>query len=297
MAETVHACAWLCALGALLLAAVDARAAVPSGSVYDVDVGSDGAATLSMIAAAVLMELEKPEWSGTSPCPGREASGHCDASLVNPLDRLVIGNRSELSSMLSNVLLNLMIAAPLAVSAGDALISHPSYPGRRTLEDSLVGLESMAAAAVATEIIKIGVRRPRPFTYDEAVARDVRFDGDARLSFPSGHSSITFASATAMTVTAFERHSVSPEALIVASATYAAAALTAYLRTASGKHFYTDVLAGAAIGIASGVLVTHFHLRDVASGATASALSGEAKTSDSRHDVSRPMLMTLQGAW
>ena len=46
-------------------------------------------------------------------------------------------------------------------------------------------------------------------------------------------------------------------------AVYSSAALitgiTGYARTAGGKHFYSDIIAGAALGVTMGILVPYLH--------------------------------------
>jgi len=84
------------------------------------------------------------------------------------------------------------------------------------------------------EGIKYSVRRERP-------------DGSNRLSFPSGHAAITFASATVL-----ERHlGWRQSALAYSIATYVAAS-----RLHDNVHYLSDVAFGAAIGAIAGRTVT-----------------------------------------
>jgi membrane-associated phospholipid phosphatase len=300
---------------ALGSASAEASPSGERGAVYDVDVAVDLAATLSMALVSSLLDHTKHEWNGVSPCQGRghapsaedlaaieslpENGGACDASDVEDLDRSIIGNDSDAARRLSDLLLLAMLAAPLAYAGGEAAFSDVEGRGRRFGEDVLVAYEAMAATNVLTNVIKLAVQRPRPFTYDPKEPMNVRFDGDARLSFLSGHASLTFAAATAIAFTGFRRHD-GLEPWIAATSAYALAGFAAYLRTAAGKHFVTDVLAGAALGVVTGLVIAHIHLRDTpndSSSARASGLSGEASRPDSRHDGARPWLLTLQGAF
>ena len=54
------------------------------------------------------------------------------------------------------------------------------------------------------------------------------------------------------------------------------AAATAYLRVAAGKHFYTDVLTGAIVGSAIGLLIPYLHRRIAPSPAVVASLFGGA---------------------
>lgn len=72
-----------------------------------------------------------------------------------------------------------------------------------------------------------------------------RPDGSAYTSFPSGHTAEAFASAEFMRM---EYKDVSPWYGI---AGYAMAATTGYLRMYNNKHWFSDVVAGAGVGIVS----------------------------------------------
>ncbi len=85
--------------------------------------------------------------------------------------------------------------------------------------------------------MKYGVRRTRP-------------DGSNAASFPSGHSSGTFASATVL-----HRH-YGWKAGVPA---YAVATWVAASRLNENKHFLSDVAFGAAVGILGGRTVTFGH--------------------------------------
>ncbi|WP_282043302.1 phosphatase PAP2 family protein [Winogradskyella flava] len=71
-------------------------------------------------------------------------------------------------------------------------------------------------------------------------------------AFPSGHTSAAFASATVLYE---EFKDTSP---LLAYSGYIFASSTAYLRMANNAHWFSDVLAGAALGIAITKLVYHF---------------------------------------
>jgi membrane-associated phospholipid phosphatase len=91
---------------------------------------------------------------------------------------------------------------------------------------------------VLTQGLKFAVRRHRP-------------DG-GRYSFPSGHSSGTFAAATVL-----QRH-LGWKAGLPA---YGLAAYVAGSRLQENKHYMSDVIFGAAIGVVSGHAVTVGHGR------------------------------------
>jgi membrane-associated phospholipid phosphatase len=89
-------------------------------------------------------------------------------------------------------------------------------------------------------VVKVIVRRPRP------VLEGLPPLGGApsSLSFPSAHATASFACATAMT-------RIAPEAAVLFVLAAAIAACRPYL----GMHYPSDVLAGAVLGTALGLIV------------------------------------------
>jgi len=81
----------------------------------------------------------------------------------------------------------------------------------------------------------------------KSVVHEQRPDHSDNNSFPSGHSTLAFASAT----TLYRRYGWE-----VGVPAYAAATLTAYARVDARKHHWYDVVAGAAIGAGSGWFFT-----------------------------------------
>jgi membrane-associated phospholipid phosphatase len=80
------------------------------------------------------------------------------------------------------------------------------------------------------------------------------------MSFYSGHSSTSFAAATALTIEAYEFHWLSDGTRwVVPALAYSAAASVGYLRIASDNHWASDVAVGAAMG--TGVTWLVYELR------------------------------------
>jgi hypothetical protein len=100
-----------------------------------------------------------------------------------------------------------------------------------------LGLDLLRAQIVTQTLtygLKYSTRRDRP-------------DGTGGYSFPSGHASTTFATATVL-----ERHLGWKYAV----PTYAIASYVAASRLYENRHFLSDVVFGAAVGLASGRTVT-----------------------------------------
>lgn len=107
---------------------------------------------------------------------------------------------------------------------------------RRQAISMTAGMGATLAVAV---ILKQTVQRPRP--YDEYPQLIQAKTTENSYSFPSGHSALSFSSATALTL-AYPKW-------YVAIPAYAWAGTVAYSRMRLGVHYPTDVLTGAAIGI------------------------------------------------
>lgn len=95
-------------------------------------------------------------------------------------------------------------------------------------------VEAQLVTQTVVQALKVSVQRPRP-------------DGSNRLSFPSGHTASTFATASVL-----QRH-YGWKAGVPA---YAFAAYVGAARMAADKHHLTDVLVGAGIGVVAGRAVT-----------------------------------------
>lgn len=96
-----------------------------------------------------------------------------------------------------------------------------------------------------TSGLKYAINRPRP--YEQYPNDIVKRTDVGKFSFPSGHTSTAFATATALTL--------STKKWYVAIPSYAYACAVGYSRMRLGVHFPSDVLGGMVIGIGSSLLV------------------------------------------
>ncbi len=122
----------------------------------------------------------------------------------------------------------------LGVAAGTYLVSY-AVTGREGAAARL-GAE-LVRAQLVTQALTIGIK---------AAARRDRPDGRGRLSFPSGHSSTTFATATVL---------ASHFGWRVATPSYLVATYVASSRLHDNRHNASGAVFGAALGIAVGQTV------------------------------------------
>ena len=127
------------------------------------------------------------------------------------------------------------IAAPIGVlTAG--LIKHD----KQLQKDAVYMVGGFIVSAVVTQAMKKIIKRDRPFlTYDFIVKRDA----GGGYSFPSGHTSAAFCTATSLSL-------LFPKWYVIAPA-YLYASTVGYSRMYLGVHYPTDVLAGAIVGAGS----------------------------------------------
>lgn len=115
--------------------------------------------------------------------------------------------------------------------AGLYLANWCGLPARHSFRDrTMIALTATILAAGSTYVLKHTIRSARP-------------DNSDRHGFPSGHTAIAFMGAELL-----RREYASPW---VGVAGYAVATTTAVLRVTHRKHYWTDVAAGAGLGILS----------------------------------------------
>lgn len=111
------------------------------------------------------------------------------------------------------------------------------------MERDWEGLREGALSAAVTAGVTIGLKY---------IVKEQRPDFSNRHSFPSGHSAVTFASATYIGRRYGWKWSIPA---------YALSAYTVWGRVYGRKHHWWDVAAGAAIGAASSMIFTHPYMR------------------------------------
>lgn len=123
--------------------------------------------------------------------------------------------------------------APLATQLA---LSLGGVQGRSKNRWQVLVTDAMAAAMMATVVngMKYGINRTRP--------------NGGRGSFPSGHTATAFMGATLLA------HEYGHKSIWIPIAGYSVATATGVLRILNNKHYASDVLVGAAIGIVSAEL-------------------------------------------
>ena len=140
---------------------------------------------------------------------------------------------------ISNSMAPVSVAMPLTLFAVGAADHDPELR-RKSYE---AGATFLLSAGLTTGL-KVVVRRPRPFvTYPDRITKKGKAGS---LSFPSGHTSSAFATATSLSLAFPKWYVIAPS--------FAYAGAVAYSRMYLGVHYPSDVLGGILIGVGSSLL-------------------------------------------
>jgi PAP2 superfamily protein len=135
---------------------------------------------------------------------------------------------------------NSVYFVPLSIAAAQmtyGLIAND----KRSRDNSLQTLLSVGIGVVASQAMKNAFNRTRPqYKYSSEIFSLSRAN---TKSFPSGHTTMAFATATTLTLEYKKWY--------IAVPAYAWATGVAYSRMYEGKHYPSDVLAGAVLGVGS----------------------------------------------
>lgn len=186
--------------------------------------------------------------------------GELDRGDLSPLDRWNAGTWNPRADAASDL---------LAWGIGGGMIwvdtwhlARGEASRRPLLEDALI----LAQAYAWNSAINLNVRaarvHPRPFVYGTAAPESERSEGQAAGGFYSGHASAAFLGAVYLASVYPLRHPEFGHAGWLWTGSLTAAAGAAALRVAAGKHFPSDVIAGAAMGSLIGLGFVQLHRED-----------------------------------
>jgi membrane-associated phospholipid phosphatase len=188
-----------------------------------------------------------------------DPSCSCRRDRVSGLDSFALDRHSSFAKTASDILVTSLAIAPLGLDALDVYRSEASWRG--FAGDVAVMSEALVVSGALNGVLKLSVRRPRPLLYDAPPGSPARADPDNYISFYSAHTSTSFAVTLAYATTFALRHPDSPARFWFYGGAVVLSGTVGLLRVLAGKHFPTDVLAGAAVGTAVGMVIPRLHLR------------------------------------
>ncbi|MEY2962881.1 MAG: hypothetical protein RL754_142 [Bacteroidota bacterium] len=238
-------------LGFLLLSALTAHA--QNSFPYAFTKASWNATFVGIAAQSAAFAIPDPVLS-------HESIDNLNATQVNWFDRAATRNYSLSYAKRSDQTLNILMVAPATTSA--ALLRTHSF--NNTLTYAGMYLETFVITNGTKDLIKDLFGRTRPVFYNSNLSLSDRYDladmGDGRTSFYSGHTAVAFSSAVFLASTHDELYDAPMRSAALWTVSLGLAGYTAYARYEAGKHFPTDILAGAIIGSALGYGIPKLHM-------------------------------------
>ena len=220
--------------GGAVLLSVSAPLAAPSASTITTPTGGTTGQIISIGAAGAISGVGL--WYGRS--IGPVSCAPCDPAGVPGFDRgLIRPVQGQWKTATDVALLGMVGGTWIDLGRRDQ-----GAAGFRA------SLEAVAWSAAVTQLLKVTVRRIRPYMYAEG-SEQYAENPDSRQSFPSGHTSAAFALATSYFLTMDGLYDQQPYWI------FGAAAFVGVGRVLAGKHWITDVLGGAVIGTATALIV------------------------------------------
>ncbi|WP_020614740.1 phosphatase PAP2 family protein [Sediminispirochaeta bajacaliforniensis] len=173
-----------------------------------------------------------------------------DSSQVNGFDQLLMNSYSSAIDKLGTYFGIVSILTPTILLVA---------PMDQWLTIGTMYAETITLAYGFKELGKICINKARPYMYFEGFPKDAVNDHDWNKSFPSGHTTMSFAGASFTSLVFSKYFPNSKWKIPVIASSYVIAFSTAACRVASGDHFLTDVIAGAIAGTACGFFVPWIH--------------------------------------
>ena len=133
-------------------------------------------------------------------------------------------------------------------------------PGRDNFDRmALIVFQGAMINSGLINLTKVLVRRPRPYTYNADAPLDTKLRKSSRYSFFSGHSATTAYFALTAAKLYNDLYPMSDARPYVWLGAALLPAAVSYGRMRAGRHFFTDVLVGTAIGTIVALTVPSLH--------------------------------------
>ncbi len=156
-----------------------------------------------------------------------------DIEILKPINARETNFKDNYLEFCASSVTAVSIAAPVGILAA-GLIKHD----KKLQKDALYMGGAYIVSAAITQSLKKIVDRKRPFEdYSFIIKRD---DESGGMSFPSGHTTAAFVTATSLSLRYRKWYVIAPA--------YVWATSVAWARMYQGVHYPSDVLAGAVIG-------------------------------------------------
>lgn len=173
-----------------------------------------------------------------------------DKTKLNPLDQAFAHPFNNSTDLLADVIM---------YGLGISPIMYLTAPQEDWLCIATMYGETLAITRGLKDVFKYSNKRARPYMYFENPPQKEIDANDWDLSFPSGHTACTFATAAFSAYMANVYFDNPYLKWSVIGGSFALAITDGVLRIYGGCHFPTDVLTGALIGTATGLFIPWLH--------------------------------------
>jgi membrane-associated phospholipid phosphatase len=163
-------------------------------------------------------------------------SQNADINILKPINRNETAFKNKYLELNASSVTALSIAAPAGMAIAGFILHD-----KKLKHDALFTGAAFIASSIVTRTTKVIAGRRRPFEkYSFIVKRD---DEAGSMSFPSGHTSAAFCTATSLALRYRKWYVIAPAYIFAASVGWA--------RMYQGVHYPSDVVAGALVGATS----------------------------------------------
>ncbi|MEP7237944.1 MAG: phosphatase PAP2 family protein [Ferruginibacter sp.] len=161
---------------------------------------------------------------------------NADINLLKSINKNETTFKNKYLELNASSVTALNIAAPAGMAIAGFILHD-----KKLKQDALFTGAAFIASSIVTRAAKAIVNRQRPFEkYSFIIKRDDEAGG---MSFPSGHTSAAFCTATSLSLRYRKWYVIAPSYIFAASVGWA--------RMYQGVHYPSDVLAGALVGACS----------------------------------------------
>jgi membrane-associated phospholipid phosphatase len=188
-------------------------------------------------------------------------------SQVNAFDRAAAYEWSPESACASDWMVAAIYAAPGALLAG-------ARPRGDVWCLALMYGETMIITFGIAGTVKGALDRPRPYVYNPDVPLEKKTTREAMRSFYSQHTASAFAAAVFTGTVYADYYPDSASRYAVWTAALSAASAAGYLRFRAGRHYPSDIIAGACMGSLAGWLIPALHRGGAPGGVALVPLAG-----------------------
>lgn len=188
----------------------------------------------------------------TKSLPSKESVMKLNPEEVNKFDRGATRQYHQVAGYVSDALLYSSVTLPL--------IHLSNKDSRKDFgKVAAMGTEALLLNLAIANFVKELVGRKRPLLYNSKVPMEKKMKKDNFKSFFSGHTSTvaTMSFFFAKTYSDYNPNSKLKPLVWTSCAVFPA--ITGFLRFKAGKHFWTDILTGYAVGALCGIAVPYLH--------------------------------------